>query len=43
MLKEKSKWAIEHLDHGSEKTASLASNYVKAKDTFSNNNFEKVL
>ena len=43
MLKEKSKWAIEHLDHGSEKTASLASNYVKAKGTFSNNNFEKVL
>jgi len=40
MLEEKNKWAIEHLDLGSEKTASLASDYVKDKGNFRNKNLE---
>jgi UDP-3-O-[3-hydroxymyristoyl] N-acetylglucosamine deacetylase len=40
MLEEKNKWAIEHLDLGCEKTASLASDYVKDKGNFRNKNLE---
>ena len=40
MLKEKTKWAIEYLDLGSEKTASLASNYLRDKGNFKNKNLE---
>jgi len=40
MLKEKTKWAIEYLDLGSEKTASLASDYLRDKGNFKNKNLE---
>ena len=40
MLKEKAKWAIENLDLGSEKTASLASDYARDKSNFRNKNLE---
>ena len=40
MIEEKNKWAIEHLDLGSENTASLASDYLKDKGNFRNKNLE---
>ncbi len=40
MLKQKSKWAIEHLDLENEKTASLASDYVKDKNDLGNKHLE---
>ena len=40
MLKEKSKWDVEHLDFGNKKTASLASDYIKVKNNFRNNDLE---
>jgi UDP-3-O-[3-hydroxymyristoyl] N-acetylglucosamine deacetylase len=40
MLKQKSKWAIEHLDLENEKTASLASDYAKDKNDLGNKHLE---
>jgi UDP-3-O-[3-hydroxymyristoyl] N-acetylglucosamine deacetylase len=40
MLKQKSKWAIEHLDLENEKTASLASDYAKDKNDLGNKYLE---
>jgi UDP-3-O-[3-hydroxymyristoyl] N-acetylglucosamine deacetylase len=40
MLKQKSKWTIEHLDLENEKTASLASDYAKDKNDLGNKHLE---
>ncbi len=40
MLKQKSKWVIEHLDLENEKTASLASDYAKDKNDLGNKHLE---
>lgn len=40
MLKQKSKWVIEHLDLEDEKTASLASDYAKDKNDLGNKHLE---